>query len=343
VDVGSVSAKAGEEGEKTAEAKEGVSFANILSFSRNGSNTYATNLVSGRLELASWLSMGADMPFVHVETVQTTASSRHEYLGNGPGDLVLSLRADLAEVGGRRRASGAAPAGTKSDGWGDAAAVKDDWGASGGWSSPAAPAGWNASASSAKAEEPAPSSSRGDALHVTIGLNLACPTGLTDLYYEDPAGNRVDFPQDSQLGSGIWKPGVSLGAFRRVGPFYPVGQVSYVYGRTVNAAGTRYSDVFNAGFGLLAWISPSLQWQVTPSFTAAYNVHDIRSRDPVSGATRTEWGSHGWLLFAGLDSSIRLMKDLSFEAGVTLPVYKTVRESPNDLDFSVKGGLRLAF
>ena len=49
------------------------------------------------------------------------------------------------------------------------------------------------------------------------------PTGKNTSSYRDPATLlEVYFPPEAQVGQGLWKPGISLTAYRRVGSFFPL-------------------------------------------------------------------------------------------------------------------------
>jgi hypothetical protein len=118
---------------------------------------------------------------------------------------------------------------------------------------------------------------------------------------------------------------------------------AYTYGRMVNPADYLMSDALTLGAGALLRAWPEQDLRFTGLFVALYNLQDIRYRDPYTGAWATSWGSHGWLFYFTLDASIRLWEWIHLEAGVVLPVGKTLEDSPNDMDYLVKGGLLLRF
>jgi hypothetical protein len=293
------------EGEREKD-RAGITLSNILSFSRNGHNRYITDLVQGKIEAAKGCTFRLDIPFIHLETVQRTSGGRHEFLVNGIGDILLSGTLDVTVDLSARR-------------------------------SPPAPAGEEEKTS------PGGKSPR-NPLHILFGLSLTCPTGISGLHYEDSTtGRRVYFPPEAQLGSGTWRPGVSISLYNRFGPLVPLGHGGYTYGRMLNSTGTLLSDVLTLGIGALGLVDPTSDFRIQGMVSSIYNVHDIRVRDRSTGAFQTVWESHGWVFYFSVDLSIRVYRDLSAHAGLQVPLWKTLEDSPNDLDFAVQGGLRIRF
>lgn len=185
----------------------------------------------------------------------------------------------------------------------------------------------------------------GGTLHLLAALQLLAPTGRADFSYEDDLLPGVEryFPPEAQLGQGAWKPGLSLTAFRRFGSVVPLGLASYTCGRASTPSGYLLSDTLTLGAGALGLLHPPWDLRLTGMLVGVYNVHNIRHRDEFTRQMSTQYGSVGWLFFATLDVSLRLASWLCIEAGGVLPLGKTLDESPNDLDFLCKAGVRVEF
>jgi hypothetical protein len=190
---------------------------------------------------------------------------------------------------------------------------------------------------------PDPAKGPGREWGAPLSLNLTVPSGKSTSHYVDAAGRRIYFPPEAQLGGGLWKPGLSLAFYHRVGPLVPIGSVSYTHGRMLNPSGYLMTDTVSLSAGALAFVSPEHDFRCTAMLLGVWNAYDIRYRDRTTGRMTTIPDSHGWLLFGTLDLSIRVYKGLSAQAGALVPLWKTVGESPNDLDFQVRAGLRVAF
>jgi hypothetical protein len=273
------------------------------SFSRNGHNLYFTNALRGRYDPTCWLTYEVGAALTHLQAQQRTATFLHEYTVTGPGDVSLSAKIDIP--GALKALSGR-------------------------------------TVRPGKPEKKEVDSA--EDLHVQVGLSLAAPTGKSTFSYADPAtGTKVYYPPEAQLGSGIWRPGLSCTVYRRFGMFYPVGMMSYSYGRMLNPSGFLLSDSMTAGAGAMGIFSKNADFRVTALLASVFNVHDIRYRDRSTGKFETIKDSHGWLFFLSVETSVNVWKGLALEAGAVVPLGKTLEESPNDLDYVVKGGLRYQF
>ena len=276
------------------------------SYTKNGENSYLTNTLRGRYDTENGFFAEISLPFTYIEARQETATHIHEYSVMNFGDSSIRIGADLFPA------------------WKGLFGGRPPPGASG----------------PARASPASPTSP----IHVILGLNLLCPTGKNTSSYRDPATLlEVYFPPEAQVGQGLWKPGVSLTAYRRHGRFYPLALASYTYGRMVGPSGYLLSDALTLGAGSLFLAWPESDLRFTGMVVGTFNVQDVRFRDPFSHRWMTLWDSHGWLFYFTLDASVRIWKGIAFECGFVVPLGKTVEESPNDMDFLAKCGARLRF
>lgn len=284
----------------------GLEFGLTESFSRNGNNRYFTTGLSGLHRMPEGLTVSLDVPYIFVRTEQLVGTTQNVFLSRGLGDATVSLRCDFASVLEGK---------------------------------PDAPAGGEADKS--EAGKAAEAEGAAEPFHAVLGLSCTMPTGSSALWYEGADGSRVYFPPDAQLGTGLWKPGISVTLFRGFGPVFPLFAASYTYARMINRIDVLHTDVANFAAGALWIIDRDLDLRLTGLALASWNVHNLKSRDRATGAWVEARGSQGWLVYAEIDAAVRVYKTLSFECGVLVPLFKTIDASPNDLGFLVKSGLRL--
>jgi hypothetical protein len=293
-----------------------------LSLSRNGRNKFINNVLRAHCRLAPWASVRMELPYTYLETVQIKGTERHEFFVDGFGDMILSGALDLAALWGKSVASAVKPVVEP-----DSAETSDEM--------------YGFEEEEPEAPRPKPPA-ESDGLHVLLGLDLKLPTGKCNHYYLDPlTSDRVYFPLEAQIGRGIFRPEFSVSLYRGFGAFFPLVYTSYSIGRFENSTGTLLSDILTIGAGALAQIDRRMDLRFTAMLVSIFNVHNIRQENP--GAADTVIPSRGWLLFMTLDVSGRIYKGLSFMAGTILPLGKTLDESPNDMDFLIKGGLKFEF
>jgi hypothetical protein len=294
-----------EAGEKDQESL-GIDLGWIGSHSRNGDNRYLTTSASARVKLRPEITLLLDAPFVYLRTERQIGTQKHIFESWGPGDLAAGIRVDLGRI---FLHSSAPPA-------------------------PAAKADRNGALPAKPKTGQAP-------LNLYVGFNLRLPTGSSALWYEDASGARVYFPAEAQIGMGLWKPSLSLTLYRGFGPVFPLFVASYAYARMVNRIGILHSDVANFAGGALVHLSVDLDLRVTGLILATCNLYNLKTWDRTALTWRELRGSKGWLWYGEIDLSIKVWRSLAFETGVLFPLAKTLEESPNDLDFMVKGGFRL--
>jgi hypothetical protein len=182
------------------------------------------------------------------------------------------------------------------------------------------------------------------ATRLLLGADLVLPTGLSTLHYEETGtGRRVYFPPQAQLGAGIWRPRVSCTALHRFEPLHVFALAGYSYGRMANAVGLRRSDALDVGFGLLGRLSQTLDLRGSAAFLLQGYLHDLRMEDPDTGAYDEIDGTGGWLALFEAGLSIGLGSGFHAEAGMQVPLWKTLEDSPNDLDGRIYGGIEWRF